>query len=732
MDAQHFAQTLQNIFGSLVTHNDDNAMDDHDMPPLEPIVPTVRSNTRSTTAQSTTEAPGTSLDDVRVQSAQSTSTARNDIDSADDDDDSMPELQSVSNSSDSENSDDDDESDRDANEVEMQTVHDDDNDSSWTDEDEGMPALEPINGSLAPTAQRRTNRRARVEDDQDDERDRRHPSQRVADTMSINEPPPSNASSTGTATPVPPTMNFPPQPRQNQFGPPPLPTNIFTPRPLPPLPPHMLFRIPLGRFRAPNQNARNNNANNNAPNPPNDNPNFNDGQPIFGGFAIAIDNNGMPILHTHHHGPPNPNGNGNPNGGPGQNIPGVGHFVGNNLFPQDFAALFNFVGNAVGVNGFGFGEREQEDPERAKRLVDGLEEVPVGLVRRLGRVGGGGLEGEEGASGGDGGCAICWDTLLGGGDGWGNKENEKKEESASVEAATTVATETGTNAQPSIEPSMSDDTIVESSSSSDAASSLKEPVADAENETSKSEPAYPKIVALPCAHVFHASCLIPWFSRPRQTTCPTCRFNIDPENLTYVRRRRAPAAGNNNNNTNATGAAQAQTQTQAPGPPLPSQGEVDPQQTTQPGPTPPVVVIQMPAAENVVPSPTAGTGDGGAANNLGGAPPMNGFPPIFVNPHQVIQASADILASMRADLVAVLASAQSAPANPPLPGDPNAITGSDPRLVNAEADIRRVEQWLARLGSVGGLGLNADVNAGAGVPIMVNNGADGKTPFIAR
>lgn len=45
-----------------------------------------------------------------------------------------------------------------------------------------------------------------------------------------------------------------------------------------------------------------------------------------------------------------------------------------------------------------------------------------------------------------------------------------------------------------------------------------------------------KIVALPCAHAFHASCLMPWFSRPRQATCPTCRFNIDPDDLTYIYR----------------------------------------------------------------------------------------------------------------------------------------------------------------------------------------------------
>ena len=32
----------------------------------------------------------------------------------------------------------------------------------------------------------------------------------------------------------------------------------------------------------------------------------------------------------------------------------------------------------------------------------------------------------------------------------------------------------------------------------------------------------PRIIALPCLHIFHSACLVPWFSQPKQTTCPTC------------------------------------------------------------------------------------------------------------------------------------------------------------------------------------------------------------------
>ncbi|KZT44538.1 hypothetical protein SISSUDRAFT_28857 [Sistotremastrum suecicum HHB10207 ss-3] len=59
------------------------------------------------------------------------------------------------------------------------------------------------------------------------------------------------------------------------------------------------------------------------------------------------------------------------------------------------------------------------------------------------------------------------------------------------------------------------------------------------------------VLALPCRHVFHSSCLIPWFSR--HTTCPVCRFDVDPENLTWKPRPQASSrTGNPANPTSDT------------------------------------------------------------------------------------------------------------------------------------------------------------------------------------
>ena len=105
----------------------------------------------------------------------------------------------------------------------------------------------------------------------------------------------------------------------------------------------------------------------------------------------------------------------------------------------------------------------EPDLVRAKLLVAGLERVCGGLLERMLRVGGapGAYEDVSKEDNSVSGCAICWETLL-----------DKNTPEAS-------------------------DVL---------------PFAPENDEN--------EIVCLPCAHVFHSSCLIPWFSQ--KTSCPTC------------------------------------------------------------------------------------------------------------------------------------------------------------------------------------------------------------------
>lgn len=423
----------------------------------------------------------------------------------------------------------------------LQSVSDSDSDIDPTDiqpsdDDYDMPPLEPI-PPPAPTAstagtsratstdpQASSRRRARVEDDEDDERDRRHPSQRVGSPIDHH-----------TANPLPPPP-APPLPGQQQQQ-----RRFFAtaPRVRATINFPAFFRTVVtgpDAFRLFQQQQQQGNPN--QPNPNTPPPFMNGPQTFLGGIAMSINLNGNPAGNAQPHphgdphpaqGPPNPNTNPSPNTNQNPNPPRPDGPFTRPFDPNDLASVrqfFNFFQNAV--ENFGFDrEREPEDPERAKKLIDALEEVPVGLVRRLERVGGsadrekGGDE--TGAVGGDVGCAICWDKLLDGdGEAWGLPTEGNHATAATPEP-------------PSTTQSASADTLVASSS---ASTTQNEPLDEATHT-------HPKIVSLPCAHVFHASCLIPWFSRPRQTTCPTCRFNIDPENLTYVRRRRTPQPGTN-------------------------------------------------------------------------------------------------------------------------------------------------------------------------------------------
>lgn len=456
-------------------------------------------------------------------------------------DSNMSYLASVSYSSSEEHP--DSESDRDAHEVEMQTV----NDHQLSDHAVPNSSPTPHTFQDQPTV---NNRRARVEDDEDEDRDRRHPSQRIGNSANA-------ASSAGpsSSTPIFPSQApTQPTPGTRLRGQAPIFSRIVVDEATRAHP----FRFFQHLMSNNNNTSDNNDAGNPNPVPssggpmpasqPHQDGNIPDNQPRgqlpinIEGFSVTLDIGVGPAFHMGGGAQPpeaqpssnaagtNPNANPNAQNGPSQvnfadfmarlsQIMGLADITGtpgtatpageNNPDPGPGGAgttpgaqfgfnlpaggfnLANLAGLGFGfhIDGTGFREfAEKEDPERARKLVDGIEEVPVGLVRRLERVGGtGGGMGEDETKGGDGGCAICWDRLLGDSGGEEDVHSHEKKEEKSDQA---------------------------------------------------SKPIIPKIVSLPCAHVFHAECLIPWFSRPRQTTCPTCRFNIDPENLTYVSWRR--------------------------------------------------------------------------------------------------------------------------------------------------------------------------------------------------
>jgi hypothetical protein len=372
-----------------------------------------------------------------------------DVDMDDGDYHDMPGLQDVSDSSDSD-------SDVDVREVEMQTMHIDDD-----------PPLFPLNSSHSPrpssplpSAQSNSNRRARVEDDEDDDRDRRHPFHRMGGSAPQAQTQPQSASGlpafiAGGDLPIRLLWNM-------------MSNNLATPE----------NNTDIPTAQTPAQQA--------SPQPPQNG--NNQAATVPDGFSLPVNAPSVPSQ------PSQP--------GAGGETPAATQ-ANPNQVPLPSDTLHDVLGRLRGMLSgggpfftipldiaAGFDAPEVDDPELARKLVDGLEEVPVGLVRRLVRVGGtGGGMGHDENRGGDAGCAICWDTLLDSeGEGFGKQQ--------------TMATEEVSSSPPDLETKQR------------------------------------KIVNLPCAHVFHADCLIPWFSRPKQTTCPTCRFNIDPDDLTYLSWRR--------------------------------------------------------------------------------------------------------------------------------------------------------------------------------------------------
>ncbi|KAI0647885.1 hypothetical protein C8Q79DRAFT_952479 [Trametes meyenii] len=202
--------------------------------------------------------------------------------------------------------------------------------------------------------------------------------------------------------------------------------------------------------------------------------------------------------------------------------PGEGNAHGGGEAPGNHGFVFPPLTFPFGPITMDFME-ERDDPERAKRLVDGLEEVSVGLIKRMERVGGPGSNCGEVPT-----CAVCWESLLSpqGGGFEGNAELAKAEAAEAAREDEASQQQRQSSALGSTPPAPHSET----SSSSDTFSTTSA-------STSSDEENHPKIVVLPCSHVFHASCLLPWFSKPGRTTCPSCRFDIDPDSLTYTPRR---------------------------------------------------------------------------------------------------------------------------------------------------------------------------------------------------
>ena len=236
------------------------------------------------------------------------------------------------------------------------------------------------------------------------------------------------------------------------------------------------------------------------------------------------------------------------------------------LFLAQFATLQNIARNVGTLNPIFLSSDRPPDPKRAKELLRGLRAVPQGLVRRLERVeallgASNAKTGAHAAMGNQGGgkvlCAVCYDPLRVVEDLEGDAKEEREVERevsaqdvAEAEGMDLDETDSeGVGADPDAEneemappqeerqvADMEGNHVPESSTpiASTPASSSTPPGTNTmktkKRKASRPTHADSAVLALPCGHLFHAGCLAPWFGS--HTTCPTCRFDIDPESLT--------------------------------------------------------------------------------------------------------------------------------------------------------------------------------------------------------
>ncbi|KZT65843.1 hypothetical protein DAEQUDRAFT_715970 [Daedalea quercina L-15889] len=336
---------------------------------------------------------------------------------------------------------------------------------------------------------------------------------------------------------------------------------------------------------APNANPQQHQAPPDEPPPPYPGSRFVFSFDIFPGFGLDAPEQGQQGQqgdaqaqdqghHHNHHRPPLPGFNftfhipASPPAGDGTGVNGAPPMPG---FPPQF---FPFVPGAEAffMPFFPFGvprEEEVDDPERAEKLIRGLEEVPAGLIARIERLSSGD---------GDSLCSVCWEKLSSEGGGFDVEEHA------------------GTGADAGARMDVDD----HAASNSGTLPQKPSPAKD-----------LPRVVALPCSHVFHTYCLLPWFTKPHRTTCPSCRFDVDPESLTYSppRQHRQRVPTSQGPAQAPAGAQPPQTRAAANAHPASGQTQTAPQAVPIPQPTPNAPHAAAPGA-NADQPPRPGPGQG--------------------------------------------------------------------------------------------------------------------------